>query len=86
MLMVKPGMPYLDLVKQTKDMYPDIPLFIYQVSGEFSMIYHASQNGSLDLKLVLNEILISMRRAGADCIITYFTPLILEWLERQHKL
>lgn len=81
MLMVKPGLPYLDIVKQTKDQFPHIPLFIYQVSGEYAMLYHASSNGALDLKVALSEILTSMRRAGSDCIISYFTPRILEWIK-----
>lgn len=64
MLMVKPALSYLDLVKDTKRSYPDYPLFVYQVSGEYAMIYHGAQQGAFDLKTILNEILISMRRAG----------------------
>lgn len=75
-LMVKPGLPYLDIVRQTKDKYPNHPLFIYQVSGEYAMI---SRNGdSNEVQTILMEIITCMRRAGADCIITYFTPLILD--------
>lgn len=81
MLMVKPGLPYLDIVRQTKDLFPHIPLFIYQVSGEYAMLHHAAANGALDLKVALNEVLVGMRRAGADCIITYYTPRILEWIK-----
>ncbi|KAH0563826.1 hypothetical protein KQX54_007075 [Cotesia glomerata] len=80
MLMVKPGIAYLDIVRKTKDTYPDYPLFIYQVSGEYAMIYHAAQSNAINLKDVLTEILTSMQRAGADCIITYFTPYILDIL------
>lgn len=80
MLMVKPGIAYLDIVRKTKDTYPDYPLFIYQVSGEYAMIYHAAKNNAINLKDVLTEILTSMQRAGADCIITYFTPYILDIL------
>ncbi|XP_058054554.1 delta-aminolevulinic acid dehydratase [Anopheles bellator] len=81
MLMVKPGMAYLDIVKQVKDDYPELPLFIYQVSGEYSMLLNAGKIGAFDLRTVLWEVLVSMRRAGADCIITYFTPLLLDWLK-----
>lgn len=74
-LMVKPGLPYLDIVRQTKDKYPHHPLFIYQVSGEYAMISRSGD--SADVRATLLETLTCMRRAGADCIITYFAPLIL---------
>lgn len=64
MLMVKPGMPYLDVVRQVKDAYPEYPMFIYQVSGEYSMIYHAAKNNVADFQILLSEILTAMRRAG----------------------
>lgn len=64
MLMVKPGMAYLDLVRQTKDKFPNHPLFIYQVSGEYAMLWHGAQNGAFDLKAIVMETLTSMRRAG----------------------
>ncbi|XP_037079005.1 delta-aminolevulinic acid dehydratase-like [Pollicipes pollicipes] len=64
MLMVKPGMAYLDIVRQTKDQFPQYPLFIYQVSGEYAMLHHAASQGAVDLKVVLMESLMSMRRAG----------------------
>ncbi|CAH0384866.1 unnamed protein product [Bemisia tabaci] len=80
MLMVKPGLAYLDIVKQIKSSHPEYPMFIYQVSGEYSMLYLAAENGIMDLKAGVTEVLQSMRRAGADVIITYFTPKILEWL------
>lgn len=86
MLMVKPGLPYLDVVRHTKDVHPEYPLFVYQVSGEYAMLYYGAENGAINLENVLNEILLSMRRAGADCIITYFTPLILDMLQRKSKL
>jgi len=82
MLMVKPGMPYLDLLQQIKSQHPEYPLAVYQVSGEYAMIYHASKQGVLDLERGLMEVLTSFRRAGADIIITYFTPKILEMLQR----
>ncbi|KAG8222762.1 hypothetical protein J437_LFUL007835 [Ladona fulva] len=82
MLMVKPGLAYLDIVKEIKGKFPDHPLFVYQVSGEYAMLHHGAKSGCFDLKAVLQEILTCMRRAGADVIITYFVPLILEWLKK----
>lgn len=81
MLMVKPGIAYLDLVRQTKDKYPNHPLFIYQVSGEYAMLHHGANAGAFDLKTILMEVLTSMRRAGADVIISYFTPTVLKLLK-----
>nr|CAD7419881.1 unnamed protein product [Timema poppensis] len=66
MLMVKPGLAYLDIVKQTKDAHPEYPLFVYQVSGEYAMIYHAAKAGALDIRAVLEEVLLSMRRAAKE--------------------
>src|ERR1700686_5365010 len=71
MLMVKPAMPYLDLIRQARDRFP-VPIGAYQVSGEFSMIIAAARNGWLDLDRAMLESLISIRRAGADLILTYF--------------
>src|SRR5882724_1070317 len=71
MLMVKPAMPYLDLIRQAKDRFP-VPIGAYQVSGEFSMIVAAARNGWLDLDRAMMESLISIRRAGADIILTYW--------------
>lgn len=85
MLVVKPGLSYLDIVRRTKDTHPEYPIFVYQVSGEYAMLYHGAQNGAINLENVLNEVLLSMRRAGADCIITYFTPLILDMLMSKSK-
>lgn len=64
MLMVKPGIAYLDIVRQTRDQFPDIPLFIYQVSGEYAMLWHGAANGAINLNATLMETLKSMRRAG----------------------
>lgn len=64
MLMVKPALSYLDVVKDVKTKHPEYPLFVYQVSGEYAMVYHAWKAGAIDLKNCLNEILLSMRRAG----------------------
>uniref|UniRef100_A0A1B6CFD8 Delta-aminolevulinic acid dehydratase n=3 Tax=Clastoptera arizonana TaxID=38151 RepID=A0A1B6CFD8_9HEMI len=84
MLMVKPGMIYLDIVRQTKQAHPEHPLFVYQVSGEYAMLYHAAKAGSFNLRAALQEVLIAFRRAGADCIITYYAPQILEWLHENN--
>ncbi len=73
MLMVKPAMPYLDLLHAARQRF-DVPLAAYQVSGEFSMIVAAARNGWLDLDRAVLESLISIRRAGADFILTYFAP------------
>uniref|UniRef100_A0A1B6GS33 Delta-aminolevulinic acid dehydratase n=1 Tax=Cuerna arida TaxID=1464854 RepID=A0A1B6GS33_9HEMI len=80
MLMVKPGLAYLDVVRQAKQAHPELPLFVFQVSGEYAMLYHAAKAGCFSLEDGVRETLTSFRRAGADCIITYFAPLILDWL------
>ncbi|KXJ13834.1 delta-aminolevulinic acid dehydratase isoform X2 [Exaiptasia diaphana] len=82
MVMVKPGMAYLDIVRQTKDKFPEIPLAIYQVSGEYAMLYHGSKAGAFDLQDIVMESLLSMRRAGGDIIITYFAPQVLDWIKQ----
>jgi porphobilinogen synthase len=71
MIMVKPAMPYLDLIRQARDRF-ELPLAAYQVSGEFSMIVAAARNGWLDHERAMLESLTSIRRAGADIILTYF--------------
>jgi porphobilinogen synthase len=71
MLMVKPAMPYLDVIRQARERFP-VPIGAYQVSGEFSMIIAAARNGWLDLDRAMMESLTSIRRAGADIILTYF--------------
>ncbi len=71
MLMVKPAMPYLDLLAKARERF-DVPLAAYQVSGEFSMIHAAAQRGWIDLDRAMMESLISIRRAGADFVLTYF--------------
>jgi porphobilinogen synthase len=71
MLMVKPAMPYLDIISLARERF-DVPIAAYQVSGEFSMIHAAARNGWLDLDRAMLESLISIRRAGADIILTYF--------------
>jgi porphobilinogen synthase len=71
LLMVKPAMPYLDLIRQARDRF-DVPIGAYQVSGEYSMIQAAAQNGWIDLDRAMLESLTSIRRAGAGIILTYF--------------
>ena len=71
MVMVKPGMPYLDIVRRVKDQF-GVPTFAYQVSGEYAMLKAAAQNGWLDHDAVMMESLLAFKRAGADGILTYF--------------
>ena len=71
MVMVKPGMPYLDMVTRVKDQFR-APTFAYQVSGEFSMIKAAAQNGWIDADQAMIESLLAFKRAGCDGILTYF--------------
>jgi porphobilinogen synthase len=71
MVMVKPGMPYLDIVRRVKDEFR-VPTFAYQVSGEYAMLKAAAQNGWLDHDLVMMESLLAFKRAGADGVLTYF--------------
>jgi porphobilinogen synthase len=73
MIMVKPGMPYLDIVRRVKTEF-GVPTFAYQVSGEYAMILAAAQNGWLDHDSVMMESLIAFKRAGADGVLTYFAP------------
>jgi porphobilinogen synthase len=79
MVMVKPGMPYLDVVRRVKDDF-GVPTFVYQVSGEYAMLMAAARNGWLDERAVVMESLLSMKRAGADAILTYFARRAAEWL------
>ena len=79
MVMVKPGMPYLDIVRRIKDTF-GVPTFAYQVSGEYAMITAAAQNGWLDRKKTMLESLLAFKRAGADMIITYWARQIADWL------
>ena len=78
-VMVKPGLPYLDIVRRVKDTF-GAPTFVYQVSGEYAMLKAASQNGWLDEKAVVLEALTSMKRAGADAILTYYAVDAARWL------
>lgn len=79
MVMIKPGMPYLDIVRRIKDQY-GAPTYVYQVSGEYAMLMAAAQNGWLDEKAVIMESLLGFKRAGADGILTYFAKKVAQWL------
>jgi porphobilinogen synthase len=81
MVMVKPGMPYLDIVRRVKDTFLR-PTFVYQVSGEYAMIAAAAANGWLDGERAMMESLVAFKRAGADGILTYFAPKAAEKLKR----
>jgi porphobilinogen synthase len=80
MVMVKPGMPYLDIVRRVKDEFA-VPTFAYQVSGEYAMLKAAAQNGWLDEKSCVLESLLAFKRAGADGILTYFAMDAARWLQ-----
>lgn len=80
MVMVKPGMPYLDIIRRVKDSFA-MPTFAYQVSGEYSMIMAAAQMGCFDEKRAILESMQAFKRAGCDGVLTYFAPRIAEWLQ-----
>jgi porphobilinogen synthase len=82
MVMVKPGMPYLDVVRRVKETF-GVPTFAYQVSGEYAMLQAAIQNGWLDGGRVIPEALLAFKRAGADGILTYFAPEMAQRLKSQ---
>ncbi|HEY8540024.1 MAG TPA: porphobilinogen synthase [Steroidobacteraceae bacterium] len=82
MVMIKPGLPYLDIVRRVKETF-GVPTFVYQVSGEYAMLMAAAQNGWLDERAVVLESLISIRRAGADGILTYFAKNVARWLREK---
>ncbi|MGH8631361.1 MAG: porphobilinogen synthase, partial [Burkholderiales bacterium] len=79
MVMVKPGLPYLDILRRVKDHYL-APTFVYQVSGEYAMLKAAGQNGWIDEKKCVLETLLAFKRAGADAILTYFALEAAAWL------
>jgi porphobilinogen synthase len=79
MVMVKPGLPYLDIVRRVKEEFK-MPTFVYQVSGEYSMLKAAAQNGWLDEKQCVLEALLCIKRAGADAILTYYAKDVAAWL------
>ncbi|REJ28496.1 porphobilinogen synthase [Caldibacillus debilis] len=80
LLIVKPGMPYLDIIADIRQHFP-VPVVAYNVSGEYAMVKAAAQNGWLDEKSVVLEMLTGMKRAGADLIITYFAKDVARWLK-----
>jgi len=81
MVMIKPGLPYLDIVRRIKDRF-GVPTFVYQVSGEYSMIMAAAHNGWIDERAVALEALLSIKRAGADGILSYFAKRAAVWLQQ----
>lgn len=80
MVMVKPGMPYLDIIRRVKDQY-GVPTLAYQVSGEYAMIKAAALNGWLDEQTVVLESLLAFKRAGCDAVLTYFAKSVAQWLK-----
>ncbi len=79
-VMIKPGMPYLDIVRRVKDRF-GVPTFAYQVSGEYAMLQAAAGNHWLDLRMTVMESLLAFKRAGADAILTYFAKQVAIWLK-----
>jgi len=84
MVMVKPGMPYLDVVRRVKDELR-VPTFVYHVSGEYAMLMAAAQAGYLDERKSILEALLAMKRAGADGILTYFAKRVAQWLREENR-
>ena len=84
MVMIKPGMPYLDIVRRVKDTYK-APTFVYQVSGEYAMLKAAAQNGWLNERACVLESLLSFKRAGADAVLTYFALDAARWLAEKES-
>lgn len=89
--MVKPTLPYLDIVTEARDLAPDHPLACYQVSGEFAMIHAGAKAGVYELRRMAEESVQSMVRAGANIILSYFTPdfldvstCVVEWLKGRY--
>jgi porphobilinogen synthase len=82
MVMIKPGMPYLDIVHRVKETF-GAPTFVYQVSGEYAMLMAAAENGWLEEEAVVLESLTAIKRAGADGILTYFARRAAEWLSTE---
>ncbi|KAI9098048.1 hypothetical protein DFS34DRAFT_593536 [Phlyctochytrium arcticum] len=84
-VMVKPCLPYLDIVRDAANLCPDHPLAIYQVSGEYAMIYAAVEKGVVDERTAVEEALGGAMRAGANIFITYYAPKILDWIIQDEK-
>lgn len=81
MVMIKPGLPYLDVLQRVKERFA-VPTYVYQVSGEYAMLCAASQNGWLDHRSTVLEALIAFKRAGADGVLSYFSQTVAEWLNQ----
>jgi porphobilinogen synthase len=81
-LMVKPALPYLDVIRLLRDRFPDHPLVAYNVSGEYAMLKAAARNGWLNEEAAVREALTGIRRAGADLVITYHAKEAAQWLTR----
>jgi porphobilinogen synthase len=81
MVMVKPALPYLDIICQVRQRFPGVPLAAYNVSGEYSMLKAAARQGWLDEKTVAMESLTAIRRAGAGIIITYWAKELAGWMQ-----
>ena len=79
-VMIKPGMPYLDIVRRVKEQFA-VPTFVYQVSGEYAMLLAAAQNGWLNEEAVIMESLLAIKRAGADAILSYFARRVAGWMK-----
>ncbi|WFD29863.1 porphobilinogen synthase [Malassezia sp. CBS 17886] len=80
-IMVKPALPYLDIISDARELVPDTPLACYQVSGEYAMLHAAAAAGVGNLREMVEENITSFMRAGASLVLTYFTPELLEWLD-----
>jgi porphobilinogen synthase len=83
MVMIKPGLPYLDIVRRVKDQFA-VPTLVYQVSGEYAMLMAAARNGWLDERAVVMESLLAFKRAGADAVLTYFAKQAAQWLRESN--
>ncbi len=81
-VMIKPGMPYLDIVRRVKDHFA-APTFVYHVSGEYAMLKAAAQNGWLDERKTVMEAMLAFKRAGADAILTYYAKRVAAWLKEE---
>ena len=81
MVMVKPGLPYLDVLRTVREAV-DVPVAAYNVSGEYAMVEAAAANGWLDRERTIDEALLAFRRAGADIVLSYWA---LEWARRHHE-
>jgi porphobilinogen synthase len=85
MVMVKPGLPYLDIVYRVKTAF-GVPTYAYQVSGEYAMLKAASQNGWLDEEAIVMESLLAFKRAGADGILSYYAMEVARWLQENKSI